>query len=124
MAGLRGESGSGSGFNIPIGMKQHSSALILRGFIAPLELDGSINRDALEAYIEQVLTPSYDMVTSSSWTIFSATKTRGLFNRSGRPKPSCTISHLYNPDFNPIKTAFAKNKAILRKVAKRSVGGL
>ena len=30
----------------------------------------------------------------------------------------------YSPDFNPIENAFAKLKALLRKAAERTVGGL
>ena len=32
-------------------------ALTMRGFIAPFVLDGPINRDAFETYVEQVLIP-------------------------------------------------------------------
>jgi transposase len=36
------------------------------------------------------------------------------------------LNHLppYRPDFNPIENAFAKLKALLRKAARRTVGGL
>ncbi|TCL88971.1 DDE superfamily endonuclease, partial [Rhizobium sp. PP-WC-2G-219] len=30
----------------------------------------------------------------------------------------------YSPDFNPIENAFSKLKALLRKAAERSIGGL
>ena len=30
----------------------------------------------------------------------------------------------YSPDFNPIENAFAKLKALLRKAAERTIGGL
>jgi hypothetical protein len=59
-------------------------ALTLRGMIAPFVLSGPINRNAFEAYVEQVLVPELrpgdivimDKATSSSWTICPATRGR------------------------------------------------
>jgi hypothetical protein len=45
--------------------------------IAPFVLDGPINRDALEIYVEQVLVPELRPSTSSSWTISQATRPKG-----------------------------------------------
>ena len=54
-----------------------AGALTVRGMIAPFALPGAINRDAFEAYVEQVLVPSCAPATSSSWTICPATRGRG-----------------------------------------------
>ena len=51
-------------------------ALTLRGFIAPFVLDGPINRDAFETYVEKVLVPNCGPATSSSWTTCRATRGR------------------------------------------------
>jgi transposase len=41
-------------------------------------------------------------------------------------RKNCTIRHLppYSPDFNPIEMAISKLKAVLRKLAERTVASL
>ena len=99
-------------------------ALTLRGFIAPFVLDGPINRDAFEAYVEQVLVlelkPGH-LVIMDNLSSHKGPKVRELIEAAG-----ARLLYLppYSPDFNPIENAFAKLKALLRKAAKRTVEGL
>lgn len=99
-------------------------ALTLRGFIAPFVLDGPINREAFEAYVEQVLLPelrSGDIVIMDNLSSHKGPRVRELIEAAG-----AELNYLppYSPDFNPIENAFAKMKALLRKAAKRTVEGL
>lgn len=99
-------------------------ALTLRGFIAPFVLDGPINRDAFEAYVEQVLMPDLrpgDIVIMDNLSSHKGPRVRALIEAAG-----AELQYLppYSPDFNPIENAFAKLKALLRKAAKRTVEGL
>ena len=99
-------------------------ALTLLGFIEPFVLDGPINRDAFEAYVEQVLVRELKprhLVIMDNLSSHKGPKVRELIEAAG-----ARLLYLppYSPDFNPIENAFAKLKALLRKAAKRTVEGL
>jgi transposase len=99
-------------------------ALTMRGFIAPFVLDGPINRDAFEAYVEQVLVRELspgNLVIMDNLSSHKGPKVRELIEAAGA---SLLYLPPYSPDFNPIENAFAKLKALLRKAAKRTVEGL
>lgn len=99
-------------------------ALTLRGFIAPLVLDGPINRDAFETYVAKVLIPELrpgDMVVMDNLSSHKGPRVRQMIEATG-----ADLRYLppYSPDFNPIENAFAKLKTLLRKAAERTIGGL
>ena len=99
-------------------------ALTLRGFIAPFVLDGPINRDAFETYVEKVLVPELragDIVIMDNLTSHKGPSVREMIEAAG-----AELRYLppYSPDFNPIENAFSKLKALLRKAAERTVDGL
>ena len=94
------------------------------GVVAPFVLDGPINRAAFEAYVEKVLVPALrpgDVVILDNLSSHKGPSVRALIESAG-----ATLLYLppYSPDFNPIENAFAKLKALLRKAAERTVGGL
>jgi transposase len=94
------------------------------GMIAPLVLDGPINRRAFEAYIAQFLVPELrrgDIVIMDNLSSHKGPAVRAMIEAAG-----ATLLYLppYSPDFNPIENAFAKLKAMLRKAAQRTVEGL
>lgn len=100
------------------------AGLTLRGMIAPFVLSGPINRDAFEAYVEQVLVPELrpgDIVVLDNLSSHKGPKTRALIEAAGA---RLLFLPPYSPDFNPIENAFAKLKALLRKAAERTVDGL
>jgi len=100
------------------------AGLTLRGIIAPFVLDGPINRDAFETYIERVLVPSLrpsDIVIMDNLSSHKGRRVRDLIEAAGA---SLLYLPPYSPDFNPIENAFAKLKALLRKAAERTVDGL
>jgi transposase len=94
------------------------------GLVAPLVLDGPINRAAFEAYVEKVLVPELrpgDGVILDNLSSHKGPRVRALIEAAG-----AKLLYLppYSPDFNPIEKAFAKLKALLRKAAERTVEGL
>ncbi len=99
-------------------------ALTLRGFIAPFVLDGPINRDAFETYVEEVLLPELrpgDIVVMDNLSSHKGPRVRDMIEAAG-----AELRYLppYSPDFNPIENAFAKLKALLRTAAARSIDRL
>ena len=100
------------------------AGLRLTGMVAPFVLDGPINRDAFETYVEKVLVPdlqSDDIVVMDNLSSHKGSRVRELIEAAGA---SLLYLPPYSPDFNPIENAFAKLKALLRKAAERTVDGL
>ena len=94
------------------------------GIVAPFVLDGPINRNAFEVYVEKVLVPelkSGDIVVMDN---LSSHKGAAVCAMIGAAGASLLYLPPYSPDFNPIEKAFSKLKAHLRKAAERTVGGL
>lgn len=94
------------------------------GLVAPCLFDGPINRNAFEAYVEQVLVPELcpgDIVIMDNLSSHKGPAIRKRIEAAG-----ATLLYLppYSPDFNPIENAFAKLKALLRKLAARTVDRL
>lgn len=99
-------------------------ALRFSGMVAPMVLDGPINRLAFQAYVEQVLVPELrpgDIVVMDNLSSHKGPQVRQMIEAAG-----ATLMFLppYSPDFNPIENAFAKLKALLRKAGERTVEGL
>jgi transposase len=99
-------------------------ALTLRGFIAPMVLDGPINRIAFETYVASVLVPELrpgDVVVMDNLSSHKGPRVREMIEAAG-----AELRYLppYSPDFNPIENAFSKLKALLRKAAERTRDGL
>ena len=100
------------------------AGLRLTGMVAPFVLDGPINRQAFEVYVERVLAPELspgDVVVMDNLSSHKGARTRELIEAAGA---SLLYLPPYSPDFNPIENAFAKLKALLRKAAERTVEGL
>ena len=91
------------------------------GMVAPMVLDGPINGELFQAYVEQVLVPDLrpgDTVIMDNLGSHKAAAVRQAIEATG-----AALLYLppYSPDFNPIEKAFAKLKAKLRKAAARTV---
>jgi transposase len=100
------------------------AGLRIDGIAAPMVLDGPINRDAFQAYVDQVLVPELkpgDVVVMDNLSSHKGPAVRRAIEAAG-----ANLLYLppYSPDFNPIENAFAKLKALLRKAAVRTVGAL
>jgi transposase len=129
MARLRGRAPKGERLRagVPHGHWKTTTfvaGLRVNGIAAPMVLDGPINRDAFQAYVDQVLVPelkSGDVVVMDNLSSHKGPDVRRSIEAAG-----ARLLYLppYSPDFNPIENAFAKLKALLRKAAERTVGAL
>ena len=93
------------------------------GMVAPMVIDGPINRDAFTAYVEQVLVPELkpgDIVIMDNLSSHKAPGVREAIEVAGA---ELRFLPPYSPDFNPIEKAFSKLKAHLRKAAERTIHG-
>ena len=94
------------------------------GLVAPWVVDGAMDRDAFEDYIETQLAPTLnksDVVILDNLNVHLSRRAADALAARGAwflflPK--------YSPDLNPIEMAFSKLKAHLRKAAARTVDAL
>jgi len=97
------------------------AGLRLSGMVAPMVLDGPINRAAFEAYVGQFLVPELkpgDIVVTDNLGSHKGPNVRAMIEAAGA---KLLFLPPYSPDFNPIEKAFSKLKALLRKAAERTV---
>jgi transposase len=129
MARLRGRAPKGERLRagVPHGHWKTTTfvaGLRVDGIAAPFVFDGPINRDAFQAYVDQVLVPELrpgDVVVLDNLSSHKGPAVRRAIEVAGA---SLLYLPPYSPDFNPIENAFAKLKALLRKAAERTVGAL
>jgi transposase len=129
MARLRGRAPMGKRLRagIPYGHWKTTTfvaGLRRTGMVAPMVLDGPINARAFHAYVEQVLVPELhpgDIVVMDNLSSHKGAAVRQAIEAAGA---QLLFLPPYSPDFNPIENAFAKLKALLRKAAEPTVGGL
>ncbi len=91
---------------------------------APWVIDGPINRDLFDLYIETQLAPilqTGDVIILDNLSVHKSPEAARTLRDIG-----CWFLPLppYSPDLNPIEMAFAKLKALLRKAAARTYDDL
>ena len=94
------------------------------GMVAPMVLDGPINGELFQDYVDQILVPELrpgDVVVMDNLASHKGAGVRAAIEALGA---SLLYLPPYSPDFNPIENAFAKLKAMLRKAAARTVDAL
>lgn len=99
-------------------------ALRVGGLTAPAVIDGAINGDIFLAYVHQVLVPTLqpgDIVVMDN---LSSHKVAGVLEAITAAGAQLRYLPAYSPDLNPIEQLFAKLKALLRKIAARTVEAL
>ena len=94
------------------------------GMMAPMVLDGPINGELFQHYVDQILVPELragDIVIMDNLGSHKGAGVRAAIEAAG-----AALLYLppYSPDFNPIEKAFSKLKAKLRKAAARTVDAL
>lgn len=97
------------------------AALGLEGIRCALNVDGAVNRNVFEAFVEQVLAPVLrpgDLVVLDNLSSHKGPRIPQLIRAAG-----AELVYLppYSPDLNPIELAFSKTKQLLRSQAHRSV---
>ena len=100
------------------------AGLTLTGFVAPMLLDGPMNGTCFLAWVEQMLAPTLrpgHVVVMDNLPAHKIASVRQAIEAQG-----AKLLYLppYSPDFNPIENAFAKLKALLRKLAARTLHAL
>lgn len=96
------------------------AGLRLSGIDAPMVIDGPINGESFLAYVRQVLVPTLqpgDVVIMDNLGSHKSAAVREAIDAAGA---ELRFLPPYSPDLNPIENAFAKLKALLRKLAART----
>jgi transposase len=96
------------------------AALGVEGVRCSTVVDGAVNGDVFEAFIEQVLVPqlrSGDVVVMDNLSSHKRSRTRQLIESTGA---ALWFLPPYSPDLNPIEMIFAKVKQQLRSLACRT----
>ncbi|GJD94418.1 IS630 family transposase ISMex41 [Methylobacterium iners] len=129
MARTRGRSPRGERLRSPVPHGHWKTTTLvaglrLSGIAAPFVLDGPINRDAFQAYVDRVLVP--ELVPGDIVVMDNLSSHKGPAVRAAIEAAGARLLFLppYSPDFNPVEMAFSKLKAGLRKAAARTVEGL
>ena|ERR1700722_12972585 len=96
------------------------AALCMGGIHCSTVVEGAINADVFQAFVEQVLTPQLragDVVIVDNLSSHKRARTRELIEAAG-----ATLLFLppYSPDLNPIEMIFSKIKQLLRSMACRT----
>jgi transposase len=100
------------------------AALRYNRVTAPLLLDGAMNGVCFLAYVEQVLAPTLKRGDIVIMDNVSVHKVAGVCEAIEVCGANLFYLPPYSPDLNPIEQFFSKLKAILRKVAARSMESL
>ena len=96
------------------------AALGVEGVCCSTVVDGAVNGDVFEAFIEQVLAPQLrcgDIVIMDNLSSHKRARTRQLIEATGA---ELMFLPPYSPDLNPIEMVFAKVKHLLRSLACRT----
>ena len=94
------------------------------GLVAPWVLDGPMNGEAFETYIETQLAPILargDVVIMDNLSSHKSERVERLIRERGAWP---LFLPPYSPDLNPIEMAFAKLKQLLRKLNARTIDQL
>ena len=96
------------------------AGLTLTGAIAPMVLDGAMDRLSFEAYVAQCLIPALPSGAIVILDNLSAHKSAAITQLI--EKAGATLWYLppYSPDYNPIEQMWSKVKAILKRVCART----
>lgn len=96
------------------------AALGIEGMRCSTVVDGAVNGDIFEAFVEQVLVPDLrqgDVVVMDNLSSHKRQRIRELIEDAGA---RLVFLPAYSPDLNPIEMVFAKIKQLLRSLACRT----
>lgn len=100
------------------------AALDVDGVRCATVVDGAVNGDVFEAFVEQVLVPELepgDVVIMDNLSSHKRVRTRELIESAGA---ELVFLPPYSPDLNPIEMVFSKIKQRLRTLACRTKDAL
>ena len=96
------------------------AALGISGMHCSTVVDGAVNGDVFQAFVEQVLVPQLrpgEVVVMDNLSSHKRARTRELIEGAGA---AVLFLPPYSPDLNPIEMIFAKVKQLLRSLACRT----
>lgn len=96
------------------------AALGVTGMRCSTMVDGAVNRDVFDAFVEQVLVPELaagDIVVLDNLSSHKSERARRLIEARGA---QLVFLPPYSPDLNPIEMVFSKVKQLLRSLACRT----
>jgi transposase len=108
---------------VPRGKRPHISwlaTLSANGFGESLVVEGAVDGQVFELFVERVLVPRLrpgQIVVWDNLNVHKSTRARSLIEQAGS---RVVFLPSYSPDFNPIEQAFAKAKQALRRMGARS----
>ena len=96
------------------------AGLSLAGIQTPLILEGAVDTDVFEAYVEHILAPTLSLgsvMVLDNLSVHTSGRARQAIEARG-----CQMLFLpaYSPALTPIEEAFSKLKAFLRRVGART----
>jgi len=100
------------------------AALGIDGVRCSTVVDGAVNADIFEAFVQQVLVPQLrpgDIVVMDNLSSHKRARTRERIEATGA---QLVFLPPYSPDLNPIEMVFSKVKQLLRSLACRTVDAL
>ena len=100
------------------------AALGIDGMRCSTVVNGAVNRDVFEAFVEHVLVPVLqqgDVVIMDNLSSHKGDRIRELIEERGA---ELRFLPPYSPDLNPIEMVFSKIKQLLRSLAKRTKDAL
>lgn len=96
------------------------AALSVQGAVAPMVLDGPMDRACFEAYVEQVLIPTLEAGSIVVMDNLAAHKSSAIAEMLHAAGAELWYLPPYSPDLNPIELMWSKVKAALRKAKART----
>lgn len=129
MTRLRGRSTKGSRLQADAPFGHWKTQTFIAGLrydamVAPWVIDGPMNKELFETYVETQLAPTLspgDIVVMDNLSSHKSLKAQEALRKVGA---WALFLPPYSPDLNPIEMAFSKLKAHLRKAKERTFDGL
>jgi len=129
MTRLRGRARRGQRFKARApfghwGTQTFIAALRCDGLTAPWIINGPMNRQTFEVYVETQLAPTLrpgDVVILDNLSSHKSERAKAILKERGA---WFLFLPPYSPDLNPIEMAFAKLKAHLRRIGARTIDAL
>ncbi len=100
------------------------AALGIGGILCSMVVDGAVNGDIFEAFVERVLVAELkpgDVVVMDNLSSHKRQRTRELIESA---RAELVFLPPYSPDLNPIEMVFSKIKQLLRSLAHRTKDAL
>ena len=90
------------------------------GVVAPRALEGALDRDAFQTYVEEALVPELQPDDVVVWDNLQPHKNPALIEVIEAAGARVEPAPVYSPDLIPIEEMFSKTKTYLRKMAART----